>query len=73
MTTKALEQREAALEAEVARLKEGRTEEDPPPIPWWEQIRGRFKDDPAYDEAMRYGRKYRASQRVDDLLEDDAQ
>lgn len=31
--------------------------------PWWERIRGTFKDDPAYEEAMRLGREYRESLR----------
>lgn len=32
--------------------------------PWWQRIRGTFKDDPAYDEAMRLGREWRESQPV---------
>jgi hypothetical protein len=60
-----LEERVAALEAEVARLKQERTIDLPPQKPWWEVIRGTFKDDPVYAEAMRFGREWRESQRMD--------
>lgn len=29
--------------------------------PWWEQLAGRFKDDPLFDEVMEAGQKYRRS------------
>lgn len=32
--------------------------------PWWEEIRGTFRDDPVYDEAMRLGREWRESQPI---------
>ena len=60
-----LEERVAALEAEVARLKQERTVEMPTKKPWWEEIRGTFKDDPVYEEAMRFGREWRESQRME--------
>ena len=47
-----LEERVAALEAEVARLKQERTIEMPTKKPWWEEIRGMFKDDPVYEDIM---------------------
>jgi hypothetical protein len=56
-----LEQRVAALEAEVARLKERLEGASTPSRPGWEQIVGTFADDPAYEEAMRLGREYRES------------
>jgi hypothetical protein len=57
-----LEQRVAALEAEVAKLK-SQMEAMQPTQPWWEQIVGTFEHDPVYEEAMRLGRQYRQSLR----------
>jgi hypothetical protein len=57
-----LEERVAHLEAEVARLK-NKVENDSSSSPWWEKIAGTFSDNPAYDEAMQLGRKYRNSLR----------
>ena len=62
MATETLEQRVAALEAEVESLKE-RLPATEPPAPWWQQISGIFKDDPMFDEAMRLGREWRESER----------
>ena len=59
-STSQLEQRVAALEAEVTNLKSQldamRTAQ-----PWWEQIAGTFQRDAIYEEAMRLGRQYRRS------------
>ena len=63
MATTSLEQRVAVLEVEVARLKQERTGATALPKPWWEEIRGTFKNDPAYEEAMRLGRQWREAQR----------
>ncbi len=65
MTNTELEKRIAALEAEVASLKskvEKNSNTDK--APWWEQRMGVFADDPIYDEAMRLGREYRESQKM---------
>ncbi len=62
MAAVSLEERVAALEIEVARLKQERTQAAEAAAPWWEQRFGAFKDDPAYDEAMRLGAEYRRSQ-----------
>jgi oligoendopeptidase F len=60
------------LEAEVSRLKQEQVAEPKKQRPWWEEIRGTFKNDPAYEEAMRYGREYRESLRPKDNEETDA-
>lgn len=56
-----LEERVATLEAEVQRLKDERAGANPS-TPWWELIRGTFRNDPAYVEAMRLGREWRESE-----------
>jgi hypothetical protein len=61
-----LEKRVTRLEAEVERLKLERPAPTPVKKPWWEEIRGTFKDDPAYVEAMRLGREWRQSQQLDE-------
>jgi hypothetical protein len=66
MATIKLEERVTRLEAEVERLKQERATVAPQKKPWWEEIRGTFKDDPAYVEAMRLGREWRQSQRLED-------
>ena len=63
MAAASMEERVAALEAEVARLKEALPRGAAAQKPWWEEIRGTFKDDPHYEEAMRLGREWRASQK----------
>ena len=60
MSQVSIEKRVAAIESELARLK-GVVEHDP--RPWWQQIYGMFKEDPAFDEAMQLGRAYRESLR----------
>jgi hypothetical protein len=65
MATLSLEERVAMLEEEVARLKQERDLAAEATKPWWEEIRGSFKDDPHYVEAMRLGREYRESLRLD--------
>ena len=72
MATVTLEERVVALETEVARLKQERANETRSKKPWWEEIRGTFKDDPAYEEAMRLGREYRESLRPKDNEEPQA-
>jgi hypothetical protein len=66
MSIETLEKRVAVLEDEVARLKQEQEHKVETEKPWWEKIRGRFKDDPAYVEAMRLGREYRESLRPKD-------
>ena len=64
MTTAKVESRLTALEREVARLKAERPIADPRPLHALEVLRrthGTFEDDAAFREAMRLGRKWRAS------------
>jgi hypothetical protein len=64
MSAKPLEERVAALEQEVAILK-ARVDASHKAgqANWVDKITGLFANDPAFDEAMRLGRKYRESQR----------
>lgn len=61
MATASLEERVAALEAEMERLKQQLEPEAKKP--WWEERIGAFANDPMYDEAMRLGREYPESLR----------
>ena len=64
MAATSLEERMAALEADVDRLKEQLAIESPQAVsPWWEKIYGTFADSPEYEEAMRLGRAYREALR----------
>jgi len=60
--TSQLEQRVAALEAEVIKLKSQMEAMQTSQL-WWERIAGTFRHDPMYEEAMRLGRQYRQSLR----------
>ena len=71
MSMLSLEERVAALEAEVARLKQERLSAAEAKKPWWAEIWGTFKDDPEYEEAMRLGREYRESLRPKDEGDED--
>jgi hypothetical protein len=62
MATPKLEDRVAALEAEVAKLKAMLQGPAAPADPW-QRLWGAFANDPVYDEAMRLGREYRESLR----------
>ena len=63
MAVAQIEQRVAALEAEVTRLKQKLEAVTKPANPWWQEIYGTFADDPLYQEAMNAGRAYRESLR----------
>ena len=65
MTNIEIEKRIKTLEAEVALLKSKVAKNgDIPEVPWWKQRIGLFADNPAYEEAMRLGREYRLSQKM---------
>ena len=73
MSAQTIEERLTAVETKLKQLqreKEQRQTQDKA-IPWWEQIRGQFKDDPLYDEAMRLGREWRESEDGMDEGEED--
>lgn len=55
-----VEERLAALEAAVSELRK-HSVKDQPKGNWLEQITGSFKDDPVFDEILRYGRELRRS------------
>jgi hypothetical protein len=60
MASTKLEERVAALEEEVAKLK-SKLEGPEASKPWWERIAGTFQDDPVYEQAMKLGQQYRRS------------
>jgi hypothetical protein len=53
----ALEQRLAAVEAAVRELQQRLASGSPPN--WLEQITGSFRDEPAFEEILEYGRAFR--------------
>jgi hypothetical protein len=58
---KELEERVALLEEELRLLKDhlqGKRE-----TPWYRQILGQFRNDPAFDEIVRLGRQIRQAER----------
>ena len=58
-----IEERVAALEAEIARLKERLDRGQTAQRPWWEEIAGGFANDPIFEQAMKLGEQYRRSLR----------
>jgi hypothetical protein len=67
MSAVSLEERVAAVETELARLKERLEQESQVPVtPWWKRVVGVYRDDPEFEAAMRLGREYRESLRPED-------
>lgn len=63
-TNTSLEERMAAVEAALAKLSEGIAElqkqlANSQPTNWLQQITGSFKDEPAFEEVLAYGRAIR--------------
>ena len=58
-----IEERVAALEAEIIRLKERLDRGQTSQRPWWEEIAGGFANDPIFEQAMKLGEQYRCSLR----------
>jgi hypothetical protein len=56
-TNPSLEERLAAVEAAIADLQ--KQVAAPQPTNWLQQITGSFKDEPAFDEVLAYGRAIR--------------
>ena len=56
-----LERRVRLVEQELRDLK--KQVDSQRDLPWYRQILGQFKDDPAFDEIVRLGRQIRESQR----------
>lgn len=68
MSQSEIETKIKTLEAEISILKAkvSQIEKDNgSKVPWWEQMAGKFANDPIYDEAMTLGREYRLAQRED--------
>ena len=63
MAVHEIELRVAALEAEVARLKQQLESPAQSKGHWVDKVYGAFADDPDFLEAMRLGRKFRESLR----------
>jgi len=63
MAAPEIELRVAALEAKIDEIQRFLKAVAPDTRPWWEHVVGAFADDPAFEEAMRLGRKYRESLR----------
>ncbi len=63
MAAPKIESRVAALEEDVALLKQRLSESVEPDKHWVDSVYGVFADDPDFLEAMRLGRKYRDSLR----------
>lgn len=56
-----LEKRVTLLEQELRQLKDRL--DGSRKVPWYRQILGQFKDDPAFDEIVRLGRQIREGDR----------
>jgi hypothetical protein len=61
-TESTLEQRLAELEAAVRELQ-GRLDSQSPAPNWLERVFGSFKDEPAFEEVLEYGRPLRQADR----------
>ncbi len=71
-TRETFEERLSALERDMAQVKERLEPENAQQQnPWLDLVFGAFKDDPLFEEAVRYGREWRESQNAPADEEDD--
>ena len=65
-TLETLEQRMTAMEQEIMQVKKRLLPENTVTAnPWLDHVFGAFKDDPLFEEAVRYGREWREAQGED--------
>jgi hypothetical protein len=62
-TSSVIEQRLTAVEAAVSELQR-RLANLPPAPNWLEQVTGSFKDEPAFEEVLAFGRELRAADQL---------
>ncbi len=63
MAALSLEERVAALETRLEQIAHRQEPDTSPDAPrGWQRIVGIFQDDPDFEEAVRYGREWRASE-----------
>ncbi len=62
MASSSLEERVAALEAEVKQLKQERELDKSSEPRGWQRIVGVFQDCPEFEDMVRYGREWRESE-----------
>lgn len=67
MSASSVEQRLAALEAEVAELKKRLAARGEPGASWLDARWGAFANDPAHEEAMRLGAEWRKRENAKSL------
>jgi len=60
-----IERRLSAVEAAVSELQR-KLSYPPSTLNWLEQVIGSFKDEPAFEEVLAYGREFRAKDRPPD-------
>lgn len=66
MVAQTVEERLTRLEQELTQIKQKmQAEENQQTEPAWKQIVGVFKDCPEFEEAVRLGREWRESQRME--------
>ena len=63
MSVTTLEERVSKLEDEIKQLKQAEQDKGQEVPRGWKRIVGIFADTPEFDEAIRYGREWRESQR----------
>ena len=71
MSQPSIEQRLVAVETAVRDLQH-LLANAPPTSNWLERITGSFKDNPAFDEVVKYGRQWREANRLPEASEDPA-